>query len=146
MTRFAAQIIMLVLLLVTSNAARADEFTLGELKDDCERLETYWKLHPNNVPDNAGAAMCVGYMYAFASLSFFLPDKGTIGLDCSKGFGPTCWSVLHACLPKVVRFEQLLAVFLAYARNNPASWHEPATMHFSTAMSKAFPCEADTAR
>jgi hypothetical protein len=43
-------------------------------------------------------------------------------------------------MPRVVGFNQILAVFLAYARSKVAQWHEEAASHYRLSLMVAFPC------
>jgi hypothetical protein len=116
--------------------------TLGTMKHNCERLELYWRQHPptNNsftVPDDDLAAMCAGFMTRFSQASRLVDSPN----DCPNDFGPNCHPLLHVCIPKSVSEDQILSVFLAYARSHPAQWHEQATSHFQAALAAAFPCK-----
>ena len=115
--------------------------TLGTMMNNCERLEPYWQEHPptNNsftVPDDSLAATCAGFMTGFTQALRLVESPN----DCPNGFGPNCHPLLHICIPKGVSEDQILAVFLAYARSHPALWHDQATSHFQTALIAAFPC------
>ena len=120
--------------------------TLGELKDDCEALETSWRLIPQTskrVPflSSAGAAICWGYIAAFSQLTLVVSG---VNPDCSKGdWGPGCWPALHVCFPHGTTRGQILAVFLADARSHPSDWHQPAYGHFLNSMIDAFPCRGE---
>jgi hypothetical protein len=120
--------------------------TLGELKEDCEKLETSWNLIPQTsqhvpLPGSAGAAICWGYLSAFSQLTLVV---GGVNPDCSKGnWGPGCWPALHVCFPQGTTMGQILAVFLADARSHPGDWHQPAYGHFLNAMIEAFPCKGE---
>jgi hypothetical protein len=136
--------VLLVALLYPVAPANAQ--TLGELKAGCERLEAYWQQYPPvsttvNIPDDSGGASCWGYLGAFFQMANMV--SGTGEHDCSKGWGPGCWSALHVCFPKGVTPEQMLAVFLADARNHPAEWHEQANIRYWEAMKAAFPCKGE---
>jgi hypothetical protein len=72
--------------------------TLGELKENCEKLETSWRLVPQTsqrVPANAGAAMCWGYLSAFSQLTLVV---GGVNPDCSMG---NWGSEMLACLTRM---------------------------------------------
>ena len=139
-----AIVVLLVALLYP--AARADAQSLGSLKDGCERLEAFWKQYPPTsndarIPDDAGGAMCWGYMGAFIQVAGVVTDMNA---DCSKGRGrPGCWPGLHICYPKGVTPVQILAVFLADARAHPANWHEQANLRYQDAMMAAVPCTGE---
>jgi Rap1a immunity proteins len=81
-------------------------------------------------------------MSAFVQLSNNISGVN-VEHDCSKGWGPGCWPELHVCFPKGATVAQILAVFLADARNHPADWHEPANVHYQNAMMAAFPCKGE---
>ena len=109
---------------------------------NCEPLETHWRQYPPThdgalVPDQAKAAICYGYMQAFTQL------QGLMAGDCSKGPGPNCYRALRTCIPVGVLFNQILAVFLAYARSHVAQWHEQAWSHYAVALATAFPCKSE---
>ena len=118
--------------------------TLGELKDDCEALETSWRLIPQTskrVPflSSAGAAICWGYIAAFSQLTLVVSG---VNPDCSKGdWGPGCWPALHVCFPHGTTRGQILAVFLADARSHPADWHQPRIWPFSELHDRRFPMQ-----
>jgi Rap1a immunity proteins len=118
--------------------------TLGELKENCEKLETSWRLVPQTsqrVPANAGAAMCWGYLSAFSQLTLVV---GGVNPDCSMGnWGPRCWPALHVCFPQGTTMGQILDAFLAEARSHQGDWHQPAYGHLLNAMIDAFPCKGE---
>jgi hypothetical protein len=71
--RFVAFVPLVVTftLLLSGEGAKAQ--TLELMKQNCERLESYWQLDPPSangvsVPNQAGAAICYGLMLAFAGL------------------------------------------------------------------------------
>jgi hypothetical protein len=116
--------------------------SLGQLVGYCEQLESFWRQNPAlqggvSLPLQAEPAVCYGYIAAMTQLDHMVEG------DCSKGIGPTCHFILHFCAPPDVSSNQMLAVFLAYARNKPAAWHEQASIHYLNAMRQAFPCKAE---
>jgi hypothetical protein len=75
-TRFLLFLIGFLLFMFTlfSKCEAATE-TLGELMQECEELESFWKFYPPvagktgaRIPNQAGAAICYGYMLAFDGL------------------------------------------------------------------------------
>jgi len=52
-----------------------------------------------------------------------------------------CRVTLGFCLPRGVRYIQVLAVFLAYARSHAAQWHQDAAPQFQLSLMAAFPCK-----
>jgi hypothetical protein len=149
MIRHVARIVVVAgLFLFSWDGAKAQ--TLGSLTQQCEKLESFWRQNPSrqpnmvNIPNDADAAICYGYMSAFNGLRSLVvtPADGNKP-DCSRGFGPTCRHTLGICVPGEATFTQGLAVFLAYARSHAPQWHEAAWQHYLTAMSQAFPCKGE---
>jgi hypothetical protein len=141
---------MLTLLLLGGQAKAGD--SLGELKEECEELENFWRLHPPTkdsrlIPAQVGAAICFGYMDAIIGLTWGIGIPSAIDPNCAVtpegkvAGGPLCGHTLGICLPKGSSYSQVLAVFLAHARSHPAQWHEDAAIHFQLALMTAFPCK-----
>jgi hypothetical protein len=60
-------LVVMLTLLFLGGQAKADN--LGELKEECEELENFWRLYPPTegrmkIPSRVGAAICFGYMEA----------------------------------------------------------------------------------
>ena len=146
-------IAVVVTLLALISGAEAQ--TLGELTQECEQLESFWRSYPPTknsitIPHQAGAAVCVGFMQAIIGLrsQIGLPARrGDPERNCFQtpegkwGGGPACRPALGFCLPEGSSYNQVLAVFLAYARGHAAQWHEPAWVHFLSSQARAFPCK-----
>jgi hypothetical protein len=146
-------IAVVVTLLALISGAKAQ--TLGELTQECEQLESFWRSYPPtegtiSLPQRADAAMCFGYMQAIIGLrtSIGLPTlpgdperKCFYTAEGKFGGGAMCRVTLGICYPKGVRANQVLAVFLAYARSHAAQWHEAAASHFRLSLMAAFPCD-----
>jgi hypothetical protein len=154
MRTIAALVVMLALLFPVERATAA-ETTLEHMKQNCEQLESYWRLDPptadgSRIPNQAGAAICYGYILAFSDLRQL---SGIVGIaaNCYRTpqgnivGGPNCRPALGICIPVGVLFSQHLAVFLAYARSHVAQWHEDAWHHYLSAMIAAFPCKDENA-
>jgi hypothetical protein len=125
---------------------RAKAQTLGTLAQYCERLENVWRQNPPEsnkyfIPNDAGAATCYGYLAAISGLSALVITLSRE--ECAKGFGPNCRHALSICFPTDVSFQQVLAVFLAYARSHAPQWHETGWHHVRSAMVQAFPCKGE---
>jgi hypothetical protein len=137
---FATLIIIFGCLWHGHATAQTGAFSLGQLASACEQLESEWRAHPGDLTTPQGGG-CFGYIMAVYQLGLVM-SRGTDPADCSKGWGPSCRPALNFCLPREGRvgLNQLLAVFLDYARNHAAQWQEPASLHFMNAMAKAFPC------
>ena len=127
--------------------AIADPFTLEQMKQRCEELESYWQRDPPkvgqliNIPNQATAGVCFGYLSAVADLSHLLEGTGCAGPE--PAFGPNCRHTLNICVPKSATINQALAVFLTYARSHPAHWHEAGWPHFLNSLVTAFPCKGE---
>jgi hypothetical protein len=124
-------------------AAKA-QATVEQMMQNCVKLESFWQLYPPTpkrtlIPHEAGAATCYGFILAFAHLGEVIHYTPTG--DCSKGIGPNCRLALGICFPKGVSLNQILAVFLAYARSHSAQWHDGAGSGFFVAMLDAFACK-----
>jgi hypothetical protein len=137
-----ATLIVTLTLLLPGEGAKAMT-TLGDMMRDCEKLESFWRLYPPTpdrmgIPNQADPAVCYGFMLAFNQLQSVIAYHPAN--DCSKGVGPSCRHALGMCIPEGVLFNQILAVFLAYARSHVAQWHEQASSHYLLAMLAAFPC------
>jgi Rap1a immunity proteins len=121
--------------------------TLEQMKQKCEELERFWQRDPPtssgliNIPNQPGAAICFGYLSAMADLSWALQGTGCVGPE--PVFGPDCRHALQVCFPKNATSNQVLAVFLDYARSHVAQWHEAGGMHFLNSMVMAFPCKGE---
>jgi len=115
-------------------------FSLGQLAPACEQLESEWRAHPGDLT-SPQAGGCFGYIVAVYQLGLVM-SRDSNPADCSNGWTSSCRPALNFCLPREGRVgpNQLLAVFLEYARSHPAQWQEPASLHFLSAMAKAFPC------
>jgi hypothetical protein len=143
LVRTIAALFITLALLFPGEGARAREITLLEMMHNCERLETYWRQNPPkpgsaSIPDTP-AAICYGHMVAYAGLGNMVE-----GPDCLKGVtGPTCRHALHICFPSPVLYEQILAVFLAYARTHVLQWHDALSFHFANALMSGFPCKGE---
>jgi Rap1a immunity proteins len=140
--------VLVITLILSLPSGGAKSQTLGSMTHDCEKLEIVWRASPPThgergafVPNDADAATCFGYMLAFAGLRQLIASPTVGAADCSKGVGPQCRPALFYCPPEGVLFDQVLAVFLTYARNHPAQWHEAAWSHYLNAMVAAFPCK-----
>jgi Rap1a immunity proteins len=143
-------LVVMLTLLFLGGQAKADN--LGELKEECEELENFWRLYPPTegrmkIPSRVGAAICFGYMEAIVGLTESIGIPTAIDPNCAvtpEGKvvgGPLCGHTLGICFPKGSSTVQVLAVFLAHARSHPAQWHEGAATHFQLAMMTAFPCK-----
>jgi hypothetical protein len=150
-------IAILVVPLVVSIPSAKAATTLGELTRYCEQLESFWRMHPATesgvfAPTQWEAAICFGYLQPFVGL------RGSVGLpllpsdpqaNCYStpegkiAGGPQCRFTLGICMPRGVRLNQILAVFLAYARSNAAHWHEEAAAYYRLSLMAAFPCGDD---
>ena len=153
--RATATIVATFTLLFLGQEAKAE--TLGDMKQQCEQLEDYWRVYPPTkenslIPDRAGAAICFGFMEAIIGLTggISIPSLAASGdLHCARTDegkivgGPNCGHTLGICPPKFVSYSQVLAVFLAYARSHAAQWHEDAAPQFQSAMMNAFPCKGE---
>jgi hypothetical protein len=145
MRTIAALIVALAVLLPGESATAK---TLRGLMQDCEQLESFWRLNPPRrpgfvaIPNQADPAICFGYLSALLDLR----NMAAMGADCSQGWKKlNCYPVLGFCPPDSVSSDQVLAIFLAYARNNAALWHEDAGGHFTAALIRAFACKPETA-
>jgi Rap1a immunity proteins len=111
----------------------------------CEKLEVYWRQQRTDyLPNQLGPALCYGYILAFSALQHISGFEATNCYQTPEGKivgGPKCRPILNFCVPKGVLLNQELAVFLAYARNHVAQWHESAGSHYLLAMLTAFPCK-----
>jgi Ssp1 endopeptidase immunity protein Rap1a len=144
MLQFLRGIALVAAFLFLFSLEKAQAQTLGTMTRYCEKLESFWRQYPPTagehgarLPNEAYAAICYGYMLAFIDAAQIVDPPN----DCSHGFGPNCRSILHICTPPVFLYDQILAVFLAYARNHTAQWHESAAVHLQAAMVAAFPCK-----
>jgi hypothetical protein len=145
--------VMLWLVLSLTTFLSAEAKTLGELTEECAQLETFWRTKPPTlrqvaVPNQVGPAVCFGYLVAISDLRGLIGVAGTddaekcyLTPDRQLAGGPNCRPALGFCYPKGVTISQALAVFLAYARNHTAQWHEEAWLHYISAMIAAFPCK-----
>jgi hypothetical protein len=134
---------------------KASAGTLGELAQECESLESYWRLHPPQKESgyvlpaqDSDPAICFGYIDALHTLFYLIGSFGDPSInscyvtsDHKVEGGSQCRPSLGVCMPGGVRYNQQLAVFLAYARSHPGNWHENATNHYVLAMRAAFPCK-----
>jgi len=130
--RAIAILVVTLTLLFLGGQAKAK--SLGELKEECEELENFWRLYPatkdSTIPAQAGAAICFGYMDAIIGLTWRIGIPSAIDPNCAVTTegkvvgGPLCGHTLGICLPKGSSYSQVLAVFLAHARSHPAQWHE----------------------
>ena len=149
MNNLRVSIITLVITLTLwfAERAMADPFTLEQMKQRCEELESYWQRDPPkvgqliNIPNQASAGVCFGYLSAVADLSHLL--EGTSCAGPEPAFGPNCRHTLNICAPKSATINQALAVFLTYARSHPAQWHEAGWPHFLNSLATAFPCKGE---
>jgi hypothetical protein len=139
--RTIAALIVTLTLLLPGEGAKA-QTTLEQMMQKCETLEGFWRVNPPTpsgytVPNQAGPAMCYGFMLAVTQLQSIIHYAG----DCSKGIGPNCRRALGICFPEGVSYNQILAVFLAYARSHGAQWHYDAGGEFVIVSLGAFPCK-----
>lgn len=142
--RLVAVVVVALPFLFSIDVATAT--TLGELTRRCERLESFWRMHPNPegkviFPNQGEPAFCFGYLEAIADLGQSIegPNKCYQTQDGKIGGG--CRTTLGFCIPKGATFTQGLAVFLAYARSHVAQWHEEAWPHVINSLQMAFPCQ-----
>lgn len=154
MFHFLRSIVLITTLTLLFSGAMAKAVTLGELTHNCEQLESYWRINPtkrqsHTIPNDVDGAICIGFMLPFIDLSGLVgvvgdPDVSTCyttqGGRKLTG-GPRCRPMLGICFPEGVSYSQILAVFLAYARNHAAQWHENAGTHYLRALVAAFPCK-----
>jgi hypothetical protein len=144
-----AVLVVTLTLLFLGQEAKAQ--SLGEMKQNCEQLESHWRVYPPtkdnaSVPHQADAAICFGFMQAFIGLSNIIGIPSAYDPNCAgtpEGKvvgGPLCGHSLGICFPKGLSYSQMLAVFLAYARSHAVQWHEGAARHFQNAMMTTFPC------
>jgi Rap1a immunity proteins len=141
-----ATLVITLTLLFARERATASPFTLEQMKQRCEELKRYWQRDPPrpdnvNIPNQAAAGICYGYLSAIADLSHLLHGTGCVGPE--PAFGPDCQHTLQICFPKSITVNQALALFLAYARSHPAQWHEVGWPHFVNSMITAFPCTGE---
>jgi hypothetical protein len=141
-------IAVVVTLLALISGAEAQ--TLGELTQKCEQLESFWRSYPPTesrtpFPHQGTAGMCLGYMQAFFGLEDLIglpddphPSSCFQTTERKLGGGPKCRRTLGFCFPRGVLLNQVLAVFLAYARGHAAQWHEAASGHLHTSLMVAF--------
>jgi hypothetical protein len=146
--RWAGVFIVALPLLFLIKPAQADQTTLGEITRRCEQLESFWRAHPNSggnisLPNDVNAAICYGYLLGIADLRGLLdnPDNAQCYQTKDGKVGGGCRVVLGFCFPKSASADQILAVFLAYARSHVAQWHEAAWVHVLNSMVTAFPCQ-----
>jgi hypothetical protein len=112
MIRHVARIVVVAgLFLFSWDGAKAQ--TLGSLTQQCEKLESFWRQNPSrqpnmvNIPNDADAAICYGYMSAFNGLrSLSLPPPtGTspIVLEGSDRPAATRWACVFRARPHSLR-------------------------------------------
>ena len=151
MRAIAAMVVTLTLLFL-GQGAKAQQH-LGEMKQNCEQLEDFWRLYPPTkdstpVPEPPYAAICFGYIQACVGLasmmgvpSYNVLQECAVTAEGKVEGGPACGHTLGFCFPDGISYSQVLAVFLAYARSHAAQWHERTAQHFDQAMMTAFPCK-----
>ena len=145
----AVLVVTLTLLPALEGTANAS-VSLEQMMRNCEQLESFWRMKPPKgvdvlVPNQIGAAVCFGYLLAFCGLEGLV--EGTDYRRSSNeeptpfANSATCSRTLNICAPKYVSANQILKVFLTYARNHAAQGHEDAWFHYLEAMQVAFPCK-----
>jgi hypothetical protein len=82
--RTTAALVVTLMFLMPGPGAKAQ--SLGDMKQYCEQLESYWRLDPPgmgraSIPNQAGAAICYGYILAFSSAAMLV---GIMGDDLSS--------------------------------------------------------------
>lgn len=105
--RLVAVVVVALPFLFSIDVATAT--TLGELTRRCERLESFWRMHPNPegkviFPNQGEPAFCFGYLEAIADLGQSIegPNKcyqtqdGKIGVDAAQRLGSAFLKVPHS--------------------------------------------------
>lgn len=106
-----------------SNVAAQDGFTTGQLLQDCTAEDTFRQL--------AGLRLIMGYDDGFWMV---IDVAGLLDVDLNHAQ----WGY---CAPDNVTFGQMRSIFVKWAQDNPALWHEAYGVGFVRSQREVFPCQ-----
>jgi hypothetical protein len=101
---------------------------MGTLLRRCERFQQIVEFRGNEIkiPRDIDAAMCFGYVSGVMDLIYLVDDADK--------------SLLSVCAPEGTSVEQLVQIFVNFARSRPEKWHEQARLGMMASLWAAFPC------
>lgn len=129
-------ILMLAAILsLATNAKAAPAYSAGKMTAYCAAIERAPVLASREIqpPDTFESGVCWGYFSTFPAI---------LGLTRYASY-PDKNAGFKICPPKSgIMIEQVIAIFLKYAREHPARYQEDAVFVGLDAMKEAFPCPA----
>lgn len=107
---------------LASSDAIAQEVTVGKLLNSCTKTDGYHMM------------LCSGIFRGFADgYGSVVAAAQLVGVDLSV-------SPWISCAPEGTSLSQIQTVFMEWAQNNPARWHDYYSIGVLEAMLTAFPC------
>lgn len=107
---------------LASSDAVAQEVTVGKLLNHCTSTDGYYMM------------LCAG------TLRGFVDGYGSVSAAAQMAGIDLTVSPWISCPPEGTSLSQLQTVFMEWAQNNPARWHDYYSIGILEAMLTAFPC------